>query len=164
MAEPIPLKIPARDPARELQLRLQNAPAEHAAAILEGYEFLQTLHDSGTLDLLRGLVGQKDRITGQLAATVNEPGMIRGMRNLIVLTEALGSIKPESLNAVTQSVAQTFGETAERKTEKPPGLWTAFRRMRGRDALRGIALMITLLEKLGKNLALERSDSHEQQK
>src|SRR5439155_14820874 len=52
MAQPIPLQMPARDPRVELQVRLQNAPLQHAEALLSGYELLQRLHDRGVLDLL----------------------------------------------------------------------------------------------------------------
>jgi hypothetical protein len=41
MARPIPLELPERDPREELLSRLEKAPAEHAAAILAGFEVLQ---------------------------------------------------------------------------------------------------------------------------
>ena len=37
MAQPITLQLPPRDPKRELVERLEQAPAEHAAALLDGY-------------------------------------------------------------------------------------------------------------------------------
>ena len=58
MAQPISLsqdQVPRRDPRVVLQSRLQDAPAEHAEALLAGYEVLQGFHDSGVLDLLRGV-------------------------------------------------------------------------------------------------------------
>ena len=59
MAQPIPLELPVRDPRVALQARLQDAPAEHAEALLAGYEVLQGLHDSGVFDLMRA--GCSDR-------------------------------------------------------------------------------------------------------
>ena len=46
MAHPIALDVPVRDPRIELQRRLEDAPAEHAAALLAGYEVLQGLQDT----------------------------------------------------------------------------------------------------------------------
>ena len=51
MAQPIALNVPLRDPRIELQARLQDAPAQHAEALLEGYEVLQALHDAGRTGL-----------------------------------------------------------------------------------------------------------------
>jgi len=45
MAQPNPLEIAPGDPRRELQCRLQNAPLEHAEALLAAYNLLQELHD-----------------------------------------------------------------------------------------------------------------------
>ena len=46
MAQPIPLEIPPRNPRAELRSRLEQAPEEHAEAVLAAYEVLQELHES----------------------------------------------------------------------------------------------------------------------
>ena len=51
MARPIPLELPPRDPREELRKRLEQAPAEHAEALLDSYELLQQLHDHGVFEL-----------------------------------------------------------------------------------------------------------------
>src|SRR6267142_358807 len=38
MAQPIPLQVPPRDPARELRARLDRIPEEHGEAILVAYD------------------------------------------------------------------------------------------------------------------------------
>ena len=50
MARPIPLELPKHDPREELRVRLQQAPAEHAEAVLASFEVLQGLHDCGVLE------------------------------------------------------------------------------------------------------------------
>ena len=72
MARPIPLELPKRDPREELHSRLEKAPAEHAEAILAGFEVLQGLHDRGVLELLRGVQTLQHFKTGQ-----NRFGMLR---------------------------------------------------------------------------------------
>ncbi len=60
MAKPLPLVLKPpqisneNDVREDLQRKLAEAPVEHAAAILSLYELVQKLHDSGSLDLLRG--------------------------------------------------------------------------------------------------------------
>jgi len=41
MAQPIALEIPPRNPRAELRSRLEEAPEEHAEAVLAAYEVLQ---------------------------------------------------------------------------------------------------------------------------
>ena len=53
MARPIPLEVPPRDSRAELRSRLDQAPEEHAEAILAAYEVLQELHNRGALFTIR---------------------------------------------------------------------------------------------------------------
>jgi uncharacterized protein YjgD (DUF1641 family) len=160
MANPIILGLPPRDPRKELETRLQNAPIQHAAALLSGYELLQVLHESGALDILRGLLGSKDKLVDQAADKANTPATIRMMRNSAVLIGALGEMNPEALQALATSWSQALTETREKACD-PPGFWKILRQFHGEDLRRGLVLVNTLLEKFGKNLCSERSKSHE---
>ena len=51
VAQPIPLEVPPRNPRAELHARLEQAPDEHAEAVLAAYEVLQELHDRGVLEI-----------------------------------------------------------------------------------------------------------------
>ena len=155
MAKPIVLDLPPRDPRKELEMRLQNAPMQHAEALLSGYELLQVLHESGTLEILRGLLGSKDKIVEQAAEKANTPATIRMLRNSTVLLSALGDMDPEALQAMTSSWAQALAETREKACD-PPGFWKILRQFRGADLRRGLLLVNTLLEKFGKNLCSKR--------
>ena len=155
MAKPIVLDLPPRDPRKELEMRLQNAPMQHAEALLSGYELLQVLHESGTLEILRGLLGSKDKIVEQASEKANTPATIRMLRNSTVLLSALGDMDPEALQAMTSSWAQALTETREKACD-PPGFWKILRQFRGADLRRGLLLVNTLLEKFGKNLCSKR--------
>jgi uncharacterized protein YjgD (DUF1641 family) len=129
--------------------RLQNAPAEHAEAILSGYELLQLLHDRGVLNLLRGLVGGGDELVGTIAAAVDTPESIRAIRNFLLLTKFFGNIPPDVLS----SLAATISAGAEReKAHKAPGLLSLLWRLRNEDSRHAAALALDLLEGLGKGL------------
>lgn len=163
MSTPIPLNLPPRDPRRELEARLQNAPMQHAEALLAGYEVLQGLHESGALDMLRGLLGSKDKIIEEAVGATDTPATVRAMRNLTVLAGALGEIDPVALNAVTRSWSEALAQTREKACD-PPGFWSLLRSFRGKDLRRGLVLVNTLLEKFGRNLCPERNEHNEQQK
>jgi len=62
MAQPIPLEIPPRNPRAELRSRLEQAPEEHAEAVLAAYEVLQELHSRGVLEIMRGALAASDEL------------------------------------------------------------------------------------------------------
>src|ERR1700679_2504931 len=120
MAKPILLELPPRDPRAELLGKLQNAPAEHAEALLAAYEVLQGLHDRGVLDLARGALGSSDKVLDIAVAAAQSPASIRGIRNLMLLVNTLGAIEPELLKTFLQIVPQTLQMMV--RPPEPPGL------------------------------------------
>src|SRR5882724_7198908 len=95
MAVPIALETSPRDPAAELRSRLENAPAEHAEALLAAYEVLQALHEQGVFEVLRGALDAKNEILDSVVAAADTPEAIRAIRNLLFWRRILGSIEPE---------------------------------------------------------------------
>jgi uncharacterized protein YjgD (DUF1641 family) len=151
MAPPIALEFPPRDAAAELRSRLENAPAEHAEALLAAYEVLQALHEQGVLDILRGALSAKDRILETIVTTANTPEAIRAIRNLLFWRQILGSIEPEWFKGLFQAIPEGIAQaTAER--DKPVGLWRLFRRFRSKDSLRAIAAALDFMEAFGRHL------------
>jgi uncharacterized protein YjgD (DUF1641 family) len=132
MAQPIELKLPPRDAKRELLKRLEEAPAEHAAALLDSYELLQKMHEQGVFSLVRGVLGATGTITEAASARANSTEAIRAMRNAILLGKMLGSIDPELLGSITASVGETLGDV-KTLPARPPGLFALLRTFVSRD-------------------------------
>lgn len=150
MAQPIPLDVPVRDPRAELQSRLDNAPAEHAEALLAGYEVLQGLHDCGLFDLMRGALGSKDKVLEIAVGAADSPASVRGVRNLILLINMLGEIDPEVLRTFTRAAPEAFNRMI--RQPQSPGM----RRLIGdflwnKDFRHGLAAVNTMLEVFGKS-------------
>jgi uncharacterized protein YjgD (DUF1641 family) len=154
MAAPIPLELPPRDPRAELQVRLQNAPVEHAEALLSAYEVLQGLHDRGVFNLLRGALGSSDKIIEALVDSAKTPDSIRGIRNLIILAKILGTIEPALVEGFARSVPEAIALTKAHE-EKPPGFWGILAKFRTRNFRRGLVLVNSMLEAFGRNLPPE---------
>ena len=76
MAHPIPLELPPRDAREALYSRLQNAPVEHAEAVLAAYEVLQGFHDRGILEVLRGALGSSDKVLEIVVEAIKTPELI----------------------------------------------------------------------------------------
>ena len=152
MAQPIPFDAPARDPRTELQSRLQRAPAEHAEALLAAYEVLQGLHDGGVLDLMRGVLGSRDKVLDVAVGAAGSTGSIRAIRNFLLLSDMLATIEPEVLKRFTQVAPQTL-MTMVRQPERP-GLWTLVKDfLWNQDFRHGMAAVNTMLEALGRSLS-----------
>jgi uncharacterized protein YjgD (DUF1641 family) len=150
MARPIPLEFPARDPLAELRVRLEQAPIEHAEAVLAGFEVLQALHDQGVLEVLRGVLGGGDKILNILVEAAKEPEAIRGIRNLIILSKIAGSIDPELLKKFAEALPEALHGAAKAQQAKAPSLWETLRMLSGENLRRGIAMANELLGVVGR--------------
>jgi uncharacterized protein YjgD (DUF1641 family) len=159
MAQPIPLEISPRDPRAELQTRLQNAPQEHAEALLAAYEVLQGLHDCHVLDLLRGALGSGDKVIEILVNAVKTPESIRGIRNILILTKILGTIEPELVEGFARSLPEAIALTKAHES-KPPGFWGILKKFRNRNFRRGLVLINSMLEAFGRNLPPKERNEH----
>src|SRR5260370_365883 len=104
MAQPIPLEIPPRNPRAELRSRLEQAPEEHAEAVLAAYEVLEELHSRGVLEIMRGALAASDDILEKVVDNVRTPEAIRTIRNLLVCSRILRSIDPSQIDLRTVSV------------------------------------------------------------
>jgi uncharacterized protein YjgD (DUF1641 family) len=150
MSQPIPFESPKRDFRKELHLRLEQAPADHAEAILAGYEVVQGLHDKGILELLRGVLGGSDKILEIVVEAAKKPEAVHGIRNLIMLLKLAGAVDPNQLHAALEGGDGTT-----------PSLWEIGKRIRTDDARRGMATAATLLGIFGGMLNKEQLSKHD---
>ena len=152
MAQPIPLHLAPRDPQRDLNVRLQQAPLEHAEAVLAAYEVLQGFHDRGVLELMRGTLGGSEKVLEQVVAVASGPESIRATRNLLLLVRTLGEIEPALLNDLTRAVPKALVQ-ANAEEARPPGLFKLLSTFFNKDFRRGLAAFNDLLVAFGKNLS-----------
>ena len=159
MAMPVPMKqMVQTDPREELQKRIQDAPIAHAEAVLSAYALLQQLHDTGTLDVLRGALGAGDVLVEHVVSLVTAPESITALRNVILIGKVLGSINPDVFHAVLEGIPQA---TAQVPGAKPPSLFALGRRIASQDARRGLAAAVSVMEVLGRGLAKESASPNE---
>ncbi len=155
MASPIPLDLPQRDPREALYHRLQNAPQEHAEALLAAYEVLQGLHDKGVLEMMRGALGSSEHLLQIAVDAAKKPEAIRAMRNLVVMAKLAGSLETEVLHNVAETALADFSRA---KAREPLGLWQLFKKLRNKDTRRALTALTCVLESAGKSLDSGRGD------
>ena len=150
MAQPILLKLPPRDPREALYERLENAPQDHAEALLAAYDILQGLHDKGVLEIVKGALGSGEKVLQILVDAGNTPEVIRGIRNLMVMAKIADSIQPEVLENLQRAIADGMDDA---KTKKPPGLLQLAKQAGSQDTRRALGVLTGVLQALGKGLA-----------
>jgi uncharacterized protein YjgD (DUF1641 family) len=153
MARPIPLELPPRDTREELRKRLDEAPLEHAEALLDSYKLLQQFHDHGVLELLRGALGASDQLIEATVDAAKSDESVRAIRNAIILGKILGSINPDVLQDIAVAVSETLG-CYKKPVIEPPGLFSLLSQFRHNDVRRSIALVNKVLETLGNRIKL----------
>src|SRR6266702_1656006 len=138
MARAIGLGVMPRDAKAELRRKLEEAPDEHSEALLESYDLLQQLHDSGVLRLLRGALGAGDTILETAVSAANSEEGIRALRNAIILGKMLGSINPDLLQGFAVAMSETLG--CQKPIVEPPGLFKLVAEFREPELRRSMAL------------------------
>jgi uncharacterized protein YjgD (DUF1641 family) len=148
MATPITFKPQPVDPHKELMRKVAEAPREHAEALLVAWDTLQTAHDQGILEIMKGLMSGRDTIATMVAEGVNKPEGITALRNGIAAVRMLGSLDPDMLHRLSKNLDDA--SKGHKQEEKPPSLWQLFRRLTAEDARRGISYATWMLAAIGR--------------
>ncbi len=143
MAKPVGYRVftPA-DAREELKRKIDEAPMAHAEALLGAYDLLEQAHQSGTLEIVRGLLAAQNHVIDHVADVLTSPEVVNGLRNLLILGKLLGNIDPTALQAIT--VGEYKGRPAA-----PPSLISLVGRLGTADARRGLNVATGLLTALG---------------
>ncbi len=150
MAAPIALKLPPQDPREVLYRRLENAPKEHAEALLAACDILQGLHDRGLLELAKGALGSSEKVLQIAVDAVNTPEAIGAIRRGIILAKLANTVDPALLEGLECAVPEGLAEAAK---PKPMGVLSILKKLVSRDSRRVLVATVCILESLGKSLA-----------
>jgi uncharacterized protein YjgD (DUF1641 family) len=150
MANPIAFKPITVDFKLDLQRRLEKAPSEHAAAMLQAWDVLEAAHEAGVLDLLHGMLESKDTIINTLSKYASQPEGVAGIRNLLTAAKILTEVDPELLERISKVMVSAKEEHKQERT--PPSLFQIARRATSEDGRRGLSFMTLILSGLGRSL------------
>jgi len=159
MAQPIPLQVTPRDPARELRARLDRIPEEHGEAILVACDVLQELHNRGVLEIVSEVaLAASDDILERVVDNAKTPEAVRAIRNLIFWRQILGSIEPDWFKGIFQAIPEGIAQ-ATTDRDKPVSIFGLLRRLLSKDSLRALAAGVDFLQALGRHLHSLQSSS-----
>src|SRR6266481_6063068 len=88
------------DSREDLIRRVEQAPAEHAEAILAAYDVLQKLHEKDILNLVSGLLSAGDTVVNHVVDVVSSKEMVTALRIGLIFSNMLNSIDADALHAV----------------------------------------------------------------
>jgi uncharacterized protein YjgD (DUF1641 family) len=137
------------DSREDLIRRVEQAPVEHAEAVLAGYDLLQRLHEKGLLDLLDGLLSAGDTVVDHVVDVVSSKEMVTALRIGLIFSNLLSSIDADALHGVLAAAGK-----------EPPSLLALGKQAASKDARRGMAAAVGLLNVFGAALSKQKSDKH----
>jgi uncharacterized protein YjgD (DUF1641 family) len=137
------------DSRLDLVRRIESAPREHAAAVLEAYDLLQRLHDTGALGLLNGLLSAEDTVIGKVSDVVSSKQAVTALRIALILGNVLTSIDADSVHAAVEQ-AQT----------QTPSVWKLFRSACSKDVRQAAGLGLSMARIFGAALRMRQSSGH----
>ena len=130
----------------DLVRRIESAPREHAEAILEAYDVLQRLHDSGALGLVNGLLSAEDAVIARVSDVASSKPAVNALRIALILGSALTSIDADRVHA---AVAE-----AETRT---PSLWKLLRTACSKEVRKAAGLGLSLAQIFGASLLARKA-------
>ena len=131
-----------RNSRDDLIRRVEQAPVEHAEAMLATYDLLRRLYEKGIIDLLRGLLSAGGTVVERLTDVVSSKEAVSALRMVLVLGNVLTSMDPDELHSVISSTGK----------DAPPSLISIGKQAVSEDARRGMAVAVGLLSVLGAAL------------
>jgi uncharacterized protein YjgD (DUF1641 family) len=155
MAKAVEFRPVPRPAIEETKRKLAAAPLEHADAVLNAYRTLQMLHDSDTLDMVRGLLGAGDTVLSESVSVITSENSMRAIRNLLVLINLAGEIDPQVLHSLADTLTPLVKPSAP--LPEPPSLFSMVKRLFSRDVRRVLGVGIATLEGVGRGMG-QRQD------
>jgi hypothetical protein len=137
------------DRREDLIRRVEQAPVEHAEAVLAAYDVLQRLHEKGLLDLINGLLSAGDTVVNQVVDVVSSKQMVTALRIALIFSNLLSSIDPDQLHAVIAGDGQ-----------ETPSSFALGKQAASKDSRQGLAVAIGLANLLGTALNKQQTSKH----
>jgi hypothetical protein len=141
-------KFQPADSREDLIRRVEQAPVEHAEAVLAAYDVLQKLHEKDILNLLKGLLSASDTVINHVVGLISSPEAITGIRALLMLGNVLKEVDADKLHSALHD-----------PEKKVPSLLSLGRQATSKEGRRAMATGVALLNLMGEALEKQRSHS-----
>ena len=137
------------DSREDLIRRVEQAPIEHAEAVLAAYDLLQRLHEKGLLDLLNGVLSAGDTVVDRVVDVVSSKEMVTALRIGLMFNNLLTQIDADALHAMIEEAGK-----------ETPSLLALAKQATSEDARRGLATAVGLLNVFGAALSKQQTEKN----
>lgn len=142
-------KFTPRNSREDLIRKVEQAPVEHAEAVLAAYDLLQRLHEKGMIDLLNGLLSAGDTVVDRVVDVISSTEAVTALRMALTFVNLLSVIDPDELHTVISNAGK-----------ETPSLLTIGKQATSKDARRGMAAAVGLLTVFGAALGKQQTEKH----
>jgi uncharacterized protein YjgD (DUF1641 family) len=142
-------KFTPRNSREDLIRKVEQAPVEHAEAVLAAYDLLQRLHEKGMIDLLNGLLSAGDTVVDRVVDVISSMEVVTALRMALTFVNLLSVIDPDELHTVISNAGK-----------ETPSLLTIGKQATSKDARRGMAAAVGLLAVFGAALGKQQTEKH----
>lgn len=95
-------KFTPENSREDLARRIREAPADHAEAILAGFELLEKLHDAGLLSLASGVISAGNTIIDRVADVADSQQAVVALRAGLIFGSILNTLDADELHKAMQ--------------------------------------------------------------
>ena len=142
-------KFTPRNSREDLIRKVEQAPVEHAEAVLAAYDLLQRLHEKGMIALLNGLLSAGDTVVDRVVDVISSTEVVTALRMALTFVNLLSVIDPDELHTVISNAGK-----------ETPSLLTIGKQATSKDARRGMAAAVGLLTVFGAALGKQQTEKH----
>ncbi|WP_263409832.1 DUF1641 domain-containing protein [Terriglobus tenax] len=129
-----------QDSRDDLMRRIEQAPREHAEAILMAYDILGNLHQKGLLDIAKGALERGDAVLDHVVTLAASKEAVIAMRTGLMLINVLSGLNADRLHKVIA------------EPESSPSLLKILRMLLSKETRRVISVGLALLQEFGAAL------------
>ncbi len=145
MAQPLDYDYPKGPPGQDAF-----TAADDLARLVE------TLHTSGTLRVVNGLLAEFQGVMAVVLAGLNTDAGRTGLANLLTIGKLLGHLDADGLDRFAVALQRALAAAGERLTDDDaddaPGTLAVLKKLREPEVRRGLDAALTLLGTLGSEL------------
>lgn len=127
--------------------------ADNRAVIQDSLTILAELHESGLLDIVKGLLAERVKVSEIAIHQVNQPGAHHIIKNSFSIIGMLASIEPKQTGRLLESLSSGLESVAQQdQADKPMSIWGLTKAMKDPGINKSIQTLLSFLKGMGDSL------------
>lgn len=126
------------------------AVSEHKEAILKGIDLLESLNQSGTLDMVSAFVKHREEALENVMEEINKPQYAATLENLPNLLLLFGELNVEDLEQFTTRLNHGVKEAAVAEASEQTSYMDLIKSLKDPEINRSVTMLLQFLRGVGK--------------